>query len=131
VTPPGHTFKNESSAVGLDDDGSWNPGDSVMTEALRIVLMAYLGEGFSVHRVDYGSCFRTGSAGGGSEKMNAGGQVIPGCSLRPSPSTATGDRRGNKNDGQYPDDDEDPDNGLAHSIGTPAVIPTELPLRTP
>ena len=74
MAPPGHAFENQRRAIGQDDDGGGDPGDPVVPETLRIVLVAGLGEGIAVGRGDHCSRLRAGRAGGGGEQVDPGGR---------------------------------------------------------
>lgn len=131
MAPPGHPLEHHGLPICQYDDGSGNPANPVTSEALRVVLVARLGERVPVDRRDHRPGFLAGRARDRCEEVDAGRKILPRSFLRPGPSSARRDRRRDNNDSDNDDNYEEPDTGLTHPTGTAAAIPIDPPLSTP
>ena len=126
-----HTFEHHGRVILPNDNHGRDPGNTVVSEALRVIFMTDLGEAIDVCRSDDLSGVVAGRTGGRGEEVDARRQVVPCGTNRTGPPGPSGGCSRDSHREQNHDYDRQPDTNIGHSIGTAAPSPIEFPLRTP
>ena len=126
-----HTFEHHGHAILPNDNHGRDPGNPVVSEALRVIFMANLGEAVDVYRNDDLSGVVAGRTGSRGEQVDARRQVVPGRANRTGPPGPSGECCRDCHREKNYDYDCQPNTNIGHSIGTAAPSPIEFPLRTP